>query len=26
VRELEVTGQRWPGSTVPAMPAADQQS
>jgi hypothetical protein len=26
VRELEVAGQRWPGSTVPPMPATDQQS
>jgi hypothetical protein len=26
VRELEVAGQRWPGTTVPPTPAADQQS
>jgi hypothetical protein len=26
VRELEVAGQRWTGSTAPPTPAADQQS
>jgi hypothetical protein len=26
VRELEVAGQRWPGSAIPPMPAADQHS
>jgi hypothetical protein len=26
VRELEVAGQRWTGSTIPSSPTADRQS